>query len=500
MNDRNIVFLISQPRSGSTLTQRILSAHSRIYSTAEPWLMLHPAYALKTRGIQTDYNAGLAYNALQDVMALLPGGINDYMEAISKFGTHLYGKLLEERKEDIFLDKTPRYYKIIPELLEIYPKAKFVFLVRNPAAVFVSVWKTWARHHQQLLAQHRDDLFQALEKITEGIKSSGGRGYVLQYETLIAQPEHQIKKLCEFLDIKFESEMLDYSKAKVGEGRMGDPVKVNRHTEVVKNYSEAWKADINNATIGFLIGEYVKNLNPYLVRQLGYNYLEILLDIKIAAKNTDTPKDDEKNRLRGILGTNIYAHSRQDRKLLILMDKIEEKLSPMIENSSEPQLLKWVQENLPEKLRSHNYAKTYFEALVKLYKGNLQEAELLLKNILKKDKAFFKAAVQLALLYWADDKKPQALRYIKYARQQAPGYRQTLEPCLQMWEQLGRKEDMLDEMALYYAHNPADEASVEKIINLLSQVDSAEWQKNILEKFKILEHSERNSISSYNDG
>ena len=36
----NLIFIISQPRSGSTLLQRMLSGHADIKSAAETWLML----------------------------------------------------------------------------------------------------------------------------------------------------------------------------------------------------------------------------------------------------------------------------------------------------------------------------------------------------------------------------------------------------------------------------------------------------------------------------
>ena len=37
----DLIFVISQPRSGSTLLQRLLSGHSWIQTSAETWLMLH---------------------------------------------------------------------------------------------------------------------------------------------------------------------------------------------------------------------------------------------------------------------------------------------------------------------------------------------------------------------------------------------------------------------------------------------------------------------------
>jgi len=50
----NMIFLISQPRAGSTLSQRMLGSHPDIYTVSEPWLMLHPLYPLRSEGHQAE--------------------------------------------------------------------------------------------------------------------------------------------------------------------------------------------------------------------------------------------------------------------------------------------------------------------------------------------------------------------------------------------------------------------------------------------------------------
>lgn len=52
MSDSNLIFLISQPRSGSTLLQKLIATSNQIDTLQEPWLMLHPLYALKDHGNQ----------------------------------------------------------------------------------------------------------------------------------------------------------------------------------------------------------------------------------------------------------------------------------------------------------------------------------------------------------------------------------------------------------------------------------------------------------------
>ncbi|WP_189477523.1 sulfotransferase [Halioglobus pacificus] len=43
MEQTELIFLISQPRSGSTLTQRLIATHEEVFTRSEPWLMLRAA-------------------------------------------------------------------------------------------------------------------------------------------------------------------------------------------------------------------------------------------------------------------------------------------------------------------------------------------------------------------------------------------------------------------------------------------------------------------------
>src|SRR3990167_3896480 len=116
----NLIFLISQPRSGSTLLQLMLSGHPDIATTSEPWIALHPVYSLKNSGIDTVYNSNLALSALRDF--LKHNGVDEefYKEQIASFLMNLYNLAIKHQNKKIFLDKTPRYYHIINEIMDIF--------------------------------------------------------------------------------------------------------------------------------------------------------------------------------------------------------------------------------------------------------------------------------------------------------------------------------------------------------------------------------------------
>ena len=114
------IFLISQPRSGSSLLQQILGNHPQIHTLSEPWIMLHPVYAVRERGIQTEYNATWAHDALKQFLGSIPKGKDTYFQLIHQMYDALYQHTLEGTGKTYFLDKTPRYYFIIPELMKIF--------------------------------------------------------------------------------------------------------------------------------------------------------------------------------------------------------------------------------------------------------------------------------------------------------------------------------------------------------------------------------------------
>ncbi len=89
-NNYQLVFLISQPRAGSTLLQRMIAAHPAVHTQSEPWIMLHPMHAFKPENILAPYKSEIYADATKDFIESLPGGIDTYKK---KLGRHIRGIL-----------------------------------------------------------------------------------------------------------------------------------------------------------------------------------------------------------------------------------------------------------------------------------------------------------------------------------------------------------------------------------------------------------------------
>jgi len=302
LQGENLIFLISQPRSGSSLLQRILSGHPEIYSTAEPWLMLHPIYALRNKGIKAEYDEGQARLALEDFCQNLPGGEEDYIEGIRKMASHLYSQAMVGSGKKYFLDKTPRYYHVIPELRRIFPKAKFIFLVRNPLAVLNSILKTWVGKNTDRLALFKSDLLSAPGSIAEGVQALGKQASVVPYEKLVCSPEETVSHLAETLGIEFVPEMLEYGNHPVPEGRMGDPVRVHLHSSPVSDYSDTWVGKLVGSGGKDLALAYLSHLGPALLEDLGYPQSDLLEQLESVSKVEEGASPEGKGEYFRILG------------------------------------------------------------------------------------------------------------------------------------------------------------------------------------------------------
>ena len=281
-----LIFIISQPRSGSTLLQRILYGHPDVQTSAETWLMLHPVYGLRTSGISADYGARFAYDGVEEFLQNYTRGPEVYLDAIREWAHTIYRDAMERHDKRFFLDKTPRYFFIIPELYELFPRARFVFLLRNPMAVLSSELSTYVQENWPILGIFKHDLISAPGWMLDGIELLGDRGYVIHYEQFVKNPEKSIQALCLYLDLDYKDSMLDYSGTPQPVGRFNDPTGINQHTRPSTGSVDKWKGMINDDQARFFARSYLDHLGEETITRLGYDYREIYQELHARSLST----------------------------------------------------------------------------------------------------------------------------------------------------------------------------------------------------------------------
>ena len=285
MDNPRLIFLISLPRSGSTLLQRILTAHPDIHSVSEPWLLLPFGFLEKPWGLITPYDHEWARHALKDFIGTLPGGREQFHSAIKDFVLNLYRDSLYDRQAIYFLDKTPRYYLILPFLKKLFPDAKYIFLFRNPLAVFASILTTWLNNELRIY-RYYPDLYQGPIALAEGYSSLRENSIAVQYNDLVSTPEAEVKHICDYLNIDYDSAMLsEYLNVEL-RGQYGDQAGHDKYSSISTDSMHKWKNVFNSRYRKRMIKNYIRRLSDNVLAHFNTSVNQLDLEIDAIPNNS----------------------------------------------------------------------------------------------------------------------------------------------------------------------------------------------------------------------
>lgn len=293
-------FLLSLPRSGSTLLQRLLGAHSRVATVAEPWLLLPPLYALREDGVYAEYGHKVASRAVQGSFTHLPDGRRDYLDAVSTMARVVYGRMSPPTAE-IFLDKTPRYGLVIEELLSTFPESPFILLYRNPLAVVASMISTFHQGSWKIHV-HKPDLYLLAERLLEAQRRHQHAFTVVRYEDLVDDPQTTLTRVLGALGLEWEPHILEGAFGSVNvQGAVGDPTGVQAYDKLSAEPLTKWKSDLASPVRQAWAKRYVLWLGRDRLEMMGYDYDEILNQLHRVPRDYSLVPADLGNTVRGII-------------------------------------------------------------------------------------------------------------------------------------------------------------------------------------------------------
>jgi hypothetical protein len=192
-------FILSSVRSGSTLLRMILNSHPEIYAPHELHL--------------SKLKADLGNSYVRDSMEEL--GLSEF-ELTHLLWDRVLDHALRRSGKSILVEKTPNHLFVWSRLARCWPDARFIFLLRHPAAIVES----WAR------ARPHEDRAEILENIGRYVAALNEArkvlpGHTVRYEELVDNPEEQARGLCEFLGVEWEPAMLEYGRFDHGNIKAG---------------------------------------------------------------------------------------------------------------------------------------------------------------------------------------------------------------------------------------------------------------------------------------
>jgi len=126
---RRIALLCGHPRSGTTLLEQVLDAHSDVISAEETQLMHDEAYLPLIRELPEGTDILPAFDSASP--AVIARSRNNYFRCANLY----LGRPIGSR---LLLDKNPALNLLIPLVARVFPEAKFLVALRDPRDVIMS--------------------------------------------------------------------------------------------------------------------------------------------------------------------------------------------------------------------------------------------------------------------------------------------------------------------------------------------------------------------------
>ena len=255
----------------------MLGAHSRISTVSEPWLLLHYLYITKSYGLFAEYNQSHCHTAFENFIAEMPGGEEDFFKDLRQFVILQYQRV-SDPSAVYFLDKTPRYYLIIPEIARMFPDAKFIFLFRNPLQILSSFIKTWYKGNLLLHGTHMD-LFRGFKLLARGYRMLGHKSINVEFESLVSNTQNELKRIFQYLELDMESGCLDRFSKVAYSGDLGDRTGSQEYDKVSSKPVEKWKTGIDTMVKKKFAKRLLNHIGSENLNTLGYSLADLQYEL-----------------------------------------------------------------------------------------------------------------------------------------------------------------------------------------------------------------------------
>ena len=268
------VFVVGGPRSGTTLLSAMLAAHSSFDCGPEThclsrWArlgrrergrILDPAdwparatrfvvsLSLGKKPVHAMY--GLSVEDVRDDLALREPSLAALLESLTAQRARANGT-------PRWVEKTPRHLEVPELIVDAWSDARIVRIVRDPRDAAVSLTRV-PFGTESLLTNL--SLLARMNEAAAAFYRTSPSTLTLRYEDLIADPQGELTRLCEFIGEPFERAMI--------EGREGSGSVAAEH--------EWWKGDVTGPLDPSRSGGWTERMPPRIQHYAALNLGEML--------------------------------------------------------------------------------------------------------------------------------------------------------------------------------------------------------------------------------
>lgn len=250
------IFIVGSERSGTTMLRLILNEHQNIALPPQTKFtrkilkrksIFGNLEKLKNRQKMTDWMIEKSRNTKLIDLGL---DINDLRRQLDRQTTlggvfrSVFYSYAKQRNKNRWGDKRPYYIRFIPELLECFPDAKIIHIIRDGRDCVASLKRMtwWKKHPVYSMLNWRF----AIRKGYQARKRFPHQYYEIKYEDLVLSPEKSIRKLCSFIGEDFNPNMLEF---------------YQHSQDNVPAYKKEWHVQTSTPVNTNAIGKWKKNLS-----------------------------------------------------------------------------------------------------------------------------------------------------------------------------------------------------------------------------------------------
>lgn len=260
-DDQNpgIIFLLSSPRSGSTLLRVMLAGHPALFSPPELHLLPFEAMPEWHQELGLSYLGEGLQRAFMELMTLDAEASKTLLDTFITQNVSIqsvYAKLQDLASPRQLVDKSPTYassLQVLQRAEALFEGSKYIHLVRHPYAVIESLVRN---RMDKILGIEGGDPYRLAEQVwTQSNRNvldfrqqiGPDRHYLIHYETLVTHPAQEMERLCEFLEIPFDAQVLQpYAGQRMTDGVHTESMPINdpnflQHNRIDPALAQVWQ-------------------------------------------------------------------------------------------------------------------------------------------------------------------------------------------------------------------------------------------------------------------
>jgi hypothetical protein len=178
-------------------------------------------------------------NAKRDLLVLM---MESYAEVV--------GVRLDRVKR--WVEKTPANRNYVSEIFNRFPKAKLLLTMRDPRALLAAqIALENTRKTRRFSVYYVVAHWRAAAKLARKIRNKEIPGLVVGYEDLALYPSQSMEKVCQYLEIDFDPEIV-LNPTKVGRSWAGNSAAGVRFSEISAEPVTRWQGELNEDEIGWV--------------------------------------------------------------------------------------------------------------------------------------------------------------------------------------------------------------------------------------------------------